>query len=201
MSVRTETPPRQRDTSVDWAELRLRLRSFVAARVRSDSAIHDDLVQEILLRLHRGLPRLRESERLDAFAYQIARNAITDHYRKDSREQPVAPQSLEERDFAGFDEDGDAENAGRLELARCLKPLIGRLDDDYREALLLTDLGDLTQAEAARRLGLSAPGMRSRVQRGRAQLHDALARCCRVELDAGAQIDRVERVGPCACTD
>jgi hypothetical protein len=37
---------------------------------------------------------------------------------------------------------------------------------------MLTDLGDLSQAEAARRLGLSPPGMRLRVQRGRARLHD-----------------------------
>jgi hypothetical protein len=42
--------------------------------------------------------------------------------------------------------------------------------------------------------------MRSRVQRGRSQLHEALAACCSVELDAAAQIDRVERVGPCACS-
>jgi RNA polymerase sigma-70 factor, ECF subfamily len=67
-------------------------------------------------------------------------------------------------------------------------------------AVLPTDLGDLSQADAARRVGLSAPGMRSRVQRGRSQLREALARCCRVELDAAAQIDRVERVGPCACS-
>jgi hypothetical protein len=42
--------------------------------------------------------------------------------------------------------------------------------------------------------------MRSRVQRGRAQLLKALTRCCQVELDAAAQIDSVERVGPCACS-
>jgi RNA polymerase sigma-70 factor (ECF subfamily) len=199
MNVTTDTPRLKADASADWAQLRARLRSFVARRVSDDPVAHDDLVQEILLRLHRGLPRLRESERLDAFAYQVARNAITDHYRKDRREQPVAPESLD--DAIAPDGDGDDESAaGRAQLARCLRPLIERLDDDYREALLLTDLGELSQAEAARRLGLSAPGMRSRVQRGRSHLHEALAKCCSVELDAAAQIDRVARVGPCACS-
>ena len=69
-----------------WVELRSRLRSFVAGRV-ADQAVHDDLVQEILLRLHSSLPRLRDTDRLDAFAYQIARNAIIDHYRRPDRER------------------------------------------------------------------------------------------------------------------
>lgn len=200
MDVKTQTPLRGPDTGVDWTELRTRLRSFVARRVADDPSSLDDIVQEILLRLHRGLPRLRESERLDAFAYQVARNAIADHYRKGRREHPVAPESLQDHALV---QDGESENplaAGRAQLARCLRPLVEGLGEDYREALLLTDLGELSQAEAARRLGISAPGMRSRVQRGRSQLHDALTRCCSVELDAAAGIDRVERVGPCACS-
>jgi RNA polymerase sigma-70 factor (ECF subfamily) len=196
--VSTETPLREAEISADWGELRTRLRSFVAGRTPGDAATHDDLVQEILMRLHRGLPRLRDNDRLDAFAYQVARNAIADHHRKGRREKPVAPEALEDHAVA---EDGEDESGtGRAQLARCLRPLVDRLDDDYREALLLTDLGELSQAEAARRLELSAPGMRSRVQRGRSQLHDALTQCCSVGLDAAAQIDRVERVGPCACS-
>jgi RNA polymerase sigma-70 factor (ECF subfamily) len=197
MGMTTETPPLK--AGVDWAELRPRLRSFVARRVRG-SAAHEDLVQEIMLRLHRGLPRLRDDQRLDAFAYQIARNVIADHYRRGSSEQPVPPGLLDDR-ASTEDQDADADHgSGRAELARCLRPLVEQLDESHREALLLTDLGNVSQAEAARRLGLSAPGMRSRVQRGRAQLHEALTECCQVELDATAQISHVERVGPCACS-
>ncbi|HEX2280292.1 MAG TPA: sigma-70 family RNA polymerase sigma factor [Thermomicrobiales bacterium] len=198
--MRTDTSPPPGDTKADWAELRARLRSFVARRVRDEPALHDDLVQEILLRLHRGLPQLSQSKRLDAFAYQVARNAIADHYRKGRREEPVAPESFDERTSPHDEEDDDATGEGRAQLARCLRPLIDQLGDDYREALLLTDLGDLSQAEAARRLDISAPGMRSRVQRGRSQLQAALAKCCRVELDAATQIRHVDRVGPCACS-
>jgi RNA polymerase sigma-70 factor (ECF subfamily) len=181
-----------------WGELRARLRSFVAGRV-SDPSIHDDLAQEILLRLHRSLPSLREIDRLDAFAYQVARNAIADHHRRGHRERPMSPDSFDEHSALPPEGDDDEAGAGRAQLARCMRPVVDRLDDPYREALLLTDLGDLSQAEAARRLGLSEPGMRSRVQRGRSQLRDALAECCAVELDAADQIGEVERVGPCAC--
>jgi RNA polymerase sigma-70 factor (ECF subfamily) len=200
VDVTIETRRRDAAPRTDWKDVRARLRSFVAGHVPDEPSIHDDIVQEILLRLHRGLPRLRNRERLDAFAYQVARNAITDHYRKRRREQPVHPETLQAHCLVEHDEPDDASRTSRAQLAGCLRPLIERLDDDYRHALLLTDLGDLSQAEAARRLGLSAPGMRSRVQRGRAQLRAALARCCRVERDAAARIHHVEQVGPCACS-
>jgi RNA polymerase sigma-70 factor (ECF subfamily) len=182
-----------------WDELRARLRSFIARRV-SDASVQDDLAQDILLRLHRSLPSLRDGDRLDAFAYQIARNAIVDHHRRGRREEPMAPDSLERQFESDNDANEDPAGAGRAQLARCLRPLIDRLDDRYREALLLTDLGELSQADAARELGLSEPGMRSRVQRGRSQVHAALADCCKVDLDAAEQIAEVERRGPCACT-
>jgi RNA polymerase sigma-70 factor (ECF subfamily) len=179
-------------------ELRARLRSFVARRV-SDASVQDDLVQDILLRLHRGLEGLRESDRLDAFAYQIARNAIIDHYRAGGRENPVPPEVLEDHAEAPAPAEDEESGEGRAQLARCLRPVVERLDDPYREALLLTDLGELSQTEAARQMGLSTPGMKSRVQRGRSQLRDALSECCAVGLDAADQIGDVERVGPCAC--
>src|SRR5215217_4801594 len=64
-----------------WSELHERLRAFVARRVPDDSVV-DDLAQEILLRLYTHIGRLREQERLDAWAYQVARNAIVDYWRE-----------------------------------------------------------------------------------------------------------------------
>src|SRR5436305_7024288 len=64
-----------------WAELHQRLRAFVARRVPDRIAV-DDLAQEIMLRLYAHMGRLREQERLDAWAYQIARNVINDYWRE-----------------------------------------------------------------------------------------------------------------------
>ena len=48
----------------------------------------------------------------------------------------------------------------------------------------------LTQAQAAERAGISVSGMKTRVQRGRKQLADAMIACCVAELDArGVPID------------
>jgi RNA polymerase sigma-70 factor (ECF subfamily) len=183
-------------------ELHVRLRAFVGRRV-ADPHAADDLAQEVLLRLHGSLGELREHERLDAFAYQIARNAIVDHYRSRARtkEAVLAPDHLAARIEAEDAADDHLDDGrGRQELARCLEPVVRRLPEPYREALMLTDLGELSQVQAAEHVGVSVPGMKSRVQRARAQLHEELTRCCEVTVDGSRHIADVQRTGPCACT-
>lgn len=184
-----------------WRELHGRLRGFIGARI-ADPEAADDVAQEVLLRLHRSLDGLRAEDRLDAFAYRIARNAIIDHYRArgSARETPEAPDELVVRVDTDGDGDQEPESGARQELARCLAPLIRRLPEPYREALTLTDLGKLSQVEAAQVVGLSVPGMKARVQRARAQVHELLTGCCQVALDSRRQISDVQRTGPCACT-
>jgi RNA polymerase sigma-70 factor, ECF subfamily len=200
VETRTQTTPPKGAADELWRELQARLGGFVRARI-SDPDAADDVAQEVLLRLHRNLGALRAEDRLDAFAYRIARNAIIDHYRSraTAKETPAAPDEL----IARVDSDDDAEqepqNGARQELARCLAPLIRKLPEPYREALTLTDLGKLSQVEAAEVVGLSVPGMKARVQRARAQVHELLTGCCEVALDSRRQISDVQRTGPCAC--
>jgi RNA polymerase sigma-70 factor (ECF subfamily) len=188
--------------AVLWTDLHERLRGFVRRRI-DDQHAADDVAQEVLLRLHRSMGDLRVEDRLDAFAYRIARNAIIDHYRSraSTRETPAEPEDLVTRIDAGDNTGQDPDRDGaRQELARCLTPLIRQLPEPYREALALTDLGKLSQVEAAEVVGLSVPGMKARVQRARAQVHELLTGCCDVTLDHSRHITDVQRTGPCACT-
>lgn len=199
MPVASPSSPRTASSAQSdlWVELHTRIRAFVGRRI-ADRHAADDVAQDVLLRLHRHLPRLRAEDRLDAMAYAIARNAITDHYRRGARTRETLfdePDQLVAEPAA----QGEEATEWRAELGRCLTPLVDRLDDPYREAILLTDLGPLTQTAAAERLGLSVPGMKSRVQRARTQLGDLLSACCEVHLDGAGGIDEVQRVGPCAC--
>jgi RNA polymerase sigma-70 factor (ECF subfamily) len=73
--------------------------------------------------------------------------------------------------------------AAEAELAPCLTPMVARLAEPYRQAIELTSVHGLTQAEAAKRAGVSLSGMKSRVQRAREQLKAMLLRCCEIDVD------------------
>jgi len=77
---------------------------------------------------------------------------------------------------------GDAAEL-RGELAVCLHPMIERLAQEYRDAIMLVELDGLTQQAAAKQMGISLSGMKSRVQRGRKQLKQMLDDCCVIQLD------------------
>ncbi len=76
--------------------------------------------------------------------------------------------------------------------------LIDALPARYQEAVRLVDIDGIPQEEAARRVGLSLSGMKSRVQRGRLKLKQRLIGCCSVELDKrGRIIDYVSQSRCC----
>lgn len=72
--------------------------------------------------------------------------------------------------------------AGRLLVCRPAE-LVRQLPETYRDAVRLSGIEGLPQREVAGRLGLSLSAAKSRVQRGRAMLKDALDHCCTFHFD------------------
>ena len=178
------------DLSARAHELRALLVPFISKRV--DSQDVDDVLQNVFVRIQRGLGELRESDKVVAWSYQIARNVIVDHTRRRSVRKHEPLDRL--RSVAAPHEEND--DSGATELALILGHFIAILSDPYREALQLTELRGMTQAEAAQRVGLSVPGMKSRVQRARAQLRELLEGCCDIELDTRGSIIDVDPNNP-----
>ena len=180
-----------------WSELQAHIRGFVGRRVRQPADV-DDIVQRVFLQVHRALPTLREAARLHAWIYQTTRRAIADYYRAPTRREIPAGTAVDlapdVADESGHDRDGDA----LQELSACLKPLLSSLKAADQEALQLVELEGLTQVDAARKLGLSVSGMKSRVQRARLHLRTALDECCRIALDRrGGLISYEARTDQC----
>jgi RNA polymerase sigma-70 factor (ECF subfamily) len=174
------------DSQNIWIEVQRGLRAFIAKRVADEASV-EDLLQEVFVRMQRGLGGLKKESRLVSWIYQIARHVIIDYYRARDRhpERPVGLASDLETFYPASLPVESSEGSGQLrtELAGCLRPMIERLSEDYRQAVTLVDLEGLAQHEAAARLGLSVSGMKSRVQRGRRQLKGMLEACCTIELD------------------
>lgn len=188
-----------------WQLVHDGLRAFIAKRVNDHGHV-DDILQEVFARAHRQMDSVNDPCRLVSWIYQITRNAIIDHYRKPERLREV-PAGLSSKLEVLNDGSRILETTGgaaelRAELAGCLRPMIERLPRDYREAIILVELKGLTQQAAAKQMGISLSGMKSRVQRGRARLKQMLDDCCLIELDRrGGVIDYQSRTEGDSCLD
>jgi RNA polymerase sigma-70 factor (ECF subfamily) len=174
------------DTSAIWRHVHDGLRAFIAKRVADESEA-EDILQEVFLRIHRGLEDLKDPGRVMPWIYRIARHAIIDHYRAPARRREVSAGLTADLEATippdRFSDSSASADEPQAELAGCLRPMIGRLSKEYREAVTLVELEGLTRQTAAKQMGLSLSGMKSRVQRGRRQLKQMLDECCLIELD------------------
>jgi RNA polymerase sigma-70 factor (ECF subfamily) len=171
-----------------WSDLAERVRRFVAARV-NDAHAADDIAQDVMLKVQTQLDALPPDDKLPAWVFRIARNAIIDHYR-----------AAAVRDHADLTEhepavvrDGDDSAAAIADLAPCLARMVELLPEPYREAMKLADFQGLSQQEVADRAGVSLSGAKSRVQRGRVMLREMIQDCCRIERDVRGTLMDFER--------
>lgn len=173
-------------TPAPWQDVAARLRPFIARRVAP--ADLDDVMQDVFLRMQRGLATLRDEERFTSWLFQIARSSIAEHLRMRAR-HPLPAEDREED--APADSDEDDRTAARS-LAGCVSMFVALLPSPYREAVTLVELEGLTTREAADMVGISVSGMKSRVQRGREQLRQLLETCCEIAVDARGKVTGYE---------
>jgi RNA polymerase sigma-70 factor (ECF subfamily) len=167
-----------------WKAYHVPLRQFIRAQVRDEQQT-DDLLQEVFLKIHAHLDTVRAPEKVGNWLYQIARHAITDHYRLQQSKTTI-PLSDELAERLAIPEEAK-ENEAVQRLLPHLLPLVQRLPRRYRQALLLTEVEGLTQKALAEQLGLSFSGAKSRVQRARDQLRQLLG-CCHFAFDRRGHI-------------
>jgi len=183
-------------TALSTADIHARLAADLHGwfRRRAPAHLTDDLVQETFLRVHTGLPGLRNPDRVGAWVFQIARNTLADTLRR--RPDEVAEDDLPDTILAVDATDPFPDPSAVI--ASWLPAMIDDLPDTYREALRLTELDGLSQAQLAERLGLSPSGARTRVQRGRKLLLERLEACCLVDRQGADVIGWTRRTDSCA---
>jgi RNA polymerase sigma-70 factor (ECF subfamily) len=172
-----------------WEQTSAKLKAFIFRRVE-DEDVADDLLQEVFVRVHQNMSTLKDAEKLESWIYQITRNVIIDHYRS-RRIHTELPETLADP-LEIFTEDNAV-----AELSGSMYQMVNELPSPYREALLLTEYGGLTQKDLAQRLGISLSGAKSRVQRARQKIKDSLLNCCHFEFDRYGRV--VDYWEACCC--
>lgn len=158
-----------------WEAFHTPLWQFIRKRVPDEQGA-EDILQNVFLKVHTHIDTIRQREKLPRWLYQVTRNAIVDYYRD---QQPTTSLDQSELQFAEEPPEESVEST----VASWLPEMLECLPEVDREALRLTDYQGMKQRELAQRLGLSFSGAKSRVQRAREKLKQAVLDCCHLEFD------------------
>jgi len=157
-----------------WGKHETELRRFLRHRAGSD-AEGDDLLQEVFLRALRQANGLCGVDNRRAWLFHVARNLLIDRLRLSKDQVPLPDDLATEEDDPAPTVDG---------LSQCLPRVLAELSPQDREAITLCDIDGMTQLDFAKRLSLSLPAAKSRVQRARARLKARMSEACQVKYDA-----------------
>ena len=163
-----------------WTSFHTELKAFTLNKTKS-SADTDDILQEVFIKIMRNFNKVSQASNLKQYLYGIVRNSINDYFRSqqfDNKDNYI-PENISEDEIHSL-------NATIANC--CLKPFINKLPEIYREALIASELGNISQKELARKLNISYSGAKSRVQRGKEKLKELLLDCCSYQVDSYGNI-------------
>jgi len=152
------------------AQLYKPLFQYVQNRVNNQEDA-EDLTQEVFYKLSKSKSSTIKS--VKSWIYTIAKNTITDYYRKKKISTTAIQDMYYENEY-------DDENATR-ELSKCVRRFLDELPEDYRSIMILSELEGIPQKEIAEQLGMNYVTVRSKIQRGRKKLRTVFSKCCTIK--------------------
>ena len=161
------------DVPALWQDHKEALYYFILKRVH-DEPTAKDISQEVLIKVYNFCLAKSGVRNVRAWLFQIAHNAIVDHYRKHKRD--VATESFEEKEE-------EQEASAFKDAAEFILPMIGLLPELYAVPLRMSDVDGTNLKDIARELDLGLSAVKQRVSRGRKLLKEVFTECCLMELD------------------
>ena len=151
----------------------------ICYRFTNSDAEAQDLTQDVFLRVFKNLKSFRAGEGLFVvWLTRLTRNLLIDHYRRTRMER--ATESIEDQatpleETTGAIARTEGMLAGR-EASELLQGALQKLSPELRETVILRDLEELEYREIAQILNVPEGTVKSRLNRGRAELARVLRR-------------------------
>lgn len=158
----------------DWEEVARGYGRFlftVAYRLTGQHDDAQDLVQEVLLRVRRGLETYRPGS-MEGWLSRITTNVFLDEMRRRTR-RPVDALPEDSERLLPVAPAPDVALAAEV-LPDDVQAALSGLPDEFRAAVVLCDVAGLSYQEIGNALAVPVGTVRSRIHRGRALLREAL---------------------------
>ncbi len=162
-----------------WKEYQSSLKRFLHSKVSCPDDV-DDLLQEIMLKIHSNLKSVKDTSKIHSWIFQIAHNTIIDYYRQKHRQSAVLSEELWYQEFDKADT--------MKELALCLLPFIQQLPRKDADLLVAIEIEKIPQKLYAEKMGLNYSTLKSRVKQSRKKLYSLFQSCCEFSVDTQGNI-------------
>jgi RNA polymerase sigma-70 factor, ECF subfamily len=152
----------------------------MAMRLVHNADDANDLLQETVLRAWRFFDQFQPGTNCRAWLLTILFNNFRNGYRRASREQPASATGdfdhrLEAASLSDEPREGNPEAAvSTRSMDREVESAFNSIPDEFRSALLLIDVQELSYREASQVLEVPVGTIKSRVSRGRTLMRQAL---------------------------
>lgn len=160
----------------DWEQVARQYGRFlytVAYRLSGNHEDAQDLAQDVLLRVRRGLETYKPGS-MEGWLSRITTNVFLDEVRRRRRRpQGVLPP---DPDRVVPPAPGADVVLAEQALPEDVQAALSRLPDDFRVAVVLCDVAGRSYQEISEALGVPLGTVRSRIHRGRALLREELTR-------------------------
>jgi RNA polymerase sigma-70 factor, ECF subfamily len=155
-------------------------------RMVNDQADAADTVQEVFIKVFRGIKRFNGQSSLKTWIYRIAVHEASNRrrwwFRHKSKEVTIEAEASEQSETPGLGykdtlEDGaesPLESAMHEEVRAKVEAELAQLNEPYRSTVVLRDIEDLSYEEIAEITGVSLGTVKSRLMRGRQALKKRL---------------------------
>jgi RNA polymerase sigma-70 factor (ECF subfamily) len=190
--------PAEPSTDLEAAYAQTR-RSLLAhlRRLSGDAQLAEDLMHDVMVKALAALGEGRETPRnLGAWLYRVAYNAAMDHHRATRPDRPWDDELAETIADDTPDAEQWAERGARETVSQCLRPIVARLPEIYREVVQASEFEHRPLSDVASELGISVVAARQRASRGRRLLRDNLEQCCRQLVAAAGLVPTARPVTP-----
>lgn len=148
----------------------------------------EDLTQEIFLKVFRSLSTFDRRANFQTWLISVSRNLCIDRYRSGRRDRQVFAREIDpstvQAESRGPSPHARVETQDRVGL---LREALRGLSPALRKAVLLRDIHELSYQEIAERLGIAEGTVKSRINRGRAELARRIQRL-RAEIESNADM-------------
>jgi RNA polymerase sigma-70 factor (ECF subfamily) len=142
----------------------------------------DDLTQTVFAKAAKALPAFRGDAEMSTWLYRIAVNVTSDWLRSRSTQEAKVtvplPDASDDGTRAATIGSADVDSHPSPEQQFCIRGEIGKLPDAYRDIMMLSALGGLSDDEIAQILGISKGNVKVRLHRARQEFKKIIAARC-----------------------